>query len=221
MAPVEQQDLVPDEKILSEIFPGVIGLEPTSCNIISNTFDTCTFGIQLETVPLPDYPKDLIVRLEISRSHLAALATLQRLARSQLNDIVPSVLHVGTATTAAAKQVGYLVTAYLTGTIPLDDAWDTLDQTHQLELIDSVILATERLQKLDLNNFSQSLARVPYISTNDASPQPVKVAIGGPALGYFPDVKQVLGRLLQVSNQKSPCCKLLEMDGGIALSVCV
>lgn len=217
MASVERQDLVPDEKILSEIFPGVIGLKPTSCNIISNTFDTCTFSIQLETVQLPDYPKDLIVRLETSRSHLATLATLQRLARSQLNDFVPSVLHVGTTTTATAKQVDYLVTAHITGTSPLDDVWDTLDQTHQLELVDSVILAVDKLQKLDLSNLSQSLAGTPYVSTSDASPQAVKIAIGGPALGYFPDVKKFLGGLLQASNQKSPGCKLLEMDGGITL----
>ncbi|KAJ5819333.1 hypothetical protein N7474_004924 [Penicillium riverlandense] len=203
--------------ILSGIFPGVIGLKPTSCKIISNTFDTCTFSIQFETVPLPDYPKDLIVRLETSRSRLAILATLQRLARSQLNDLVPSVLDVGTTMTAAAKEIEYLVTPYFTGTISLEDVWNTLDQTHQLEVVDSVILAVDKLQKLDLGNLSQSLAGTPYISTNDAPPQPVKIAIGGPALGYFPDVKEFLGGLLQASNQKPPGCKLLEIDCGITL----
>lgn len=34
MASVENQFLVPDEKILSEIFPGVVGLKLTGCNII-------------------------------------------------------------------------------------------------------------------------------------------------------------------------------------------
>jgi hypothetical protein len=109
------------------------------------------------------------------------------------------------------------VTTYFTGTTPLDDVWDTLDQTYQLELVDSVILAMNKLQKLDLSNLSQSLAGTPYILTNDISPQPVKIAIGGPALGYFPDVKKFLGGLLQASNQKSPGCQLLEIDSGITL----
>lgn len=135
MALDDPRAFVPDEKILSDIFPSVIGLKRTSCNIISNTFDTCSLCLCLETLSLSDYPKNLFVRLETSERSLATLAALQRLTRSALGGLVPQVLHVGFPTTAAGKEVNYLVTEYLAGTIPIEDVWDTLDETRQLELM--------------------------------------------------------------------------------------
>ncbi|KAJ5459354.1 hypothetical protein N7530_011298 [Penicillium desertorum] len=168
MGLVEKQLLIPDENTLSKILPDVIDLKSASYSITSNTFDTCTFRIQLETAPLLDYPRVLIVRLEKSGRSLAALATFQRLANSQLNDLIPSVLQVGTTTTTATEEVDYFVTPYFTVTITLEDVWDTLDETNPLELVD-------KLQKLDLG---QGLKGTPYISIDDDSPQPVKIAIG-------------------------------------------
>lgn len=167
-------------------------------------------------MPSRDYSKDLIFRLETAGSYLTTLATLQRLARSQLDDLVPSVLQAGTTTTAVAKQVDYIVTAYLMGTTPLEDIWDDLDQAHQLKLVNSVIPAVDKLQKLDLGNLGQSLEGTPCISTDNTSPQSLKIAISGPALGYFPDAKQILGGL-QASKKKPPGCKLLETDSGISI----
>ncbi|KAJ6190532.1 hypothetical protein N7519_000553 [Penicillium mononematosum] len=205
--------LVPDENILSEILPDVIDLKSTSYSIISNTFNTCTFRIQLETAPLLDYPKDLIVRLEKSGRSLAALATFQRLASSHLNDLIPSVLQVRTTTTAATE-VDYFVTPYFTGTITLEDVWDTLDETNQLELVNNVILAVDKLQKLDLG---QSLKGTPYISIDDNSPQPVKIAIGDLTHGFFPSAKEFLQGLLPSDNKKPPDWKLLELGDGITI----
>jgi hypothetical protein len=54
MGLVEEQLLVLDENILSKILPDLIDLQSASYSIISNTFDTCTFRIQLETAPLLD-----------------------------------------------------------------------------------------------------------------------------------------------------------------------
>ncbi|KAK3324799.1 hypothetical protein B0T19DRAFT_429466 [Cercophora scortea] len=222
MASVEQRDLVPDEKILSAIFPGATDIKLTSCcNIISNTFDTCTFSIHLEIAPLSGYPKDLLVRLETSGSRLATVAALQRLGHAQLPNLIPSVLDVGTTTTADGTPVEYSVTAYCTGTITLEDVWDTLGQPHQLESVDSVVHAMEKLQKLDRNSedVSRSLTGTPYVLNNGASDcmQSVRTSIGGPKLGYFPDVKQFLGGILRASNLKSPNCTLSEIDDGIVL----
>lgn len=82
----------------------------------------------------------------MSESHVVVVATLQRLARSQLNDFVPKVLHIGAASSAAGKQVDFLVTEYLTRTVPLETVWDTLDEIQQLELVSSAVLAVEKLQ---------------------------------------------------------------------------
>ena len=205
--------LVPDESILSDIFPGVVDLKPSSCNIISNTFDTCTFSVQVEVVLLP-----VIVRLEtekseISKSRLATVAALTSLGRLQLNDIVPSIQQIGTATTIDAKKINYLVTEYLTGTILLEDIWNTLDETNQLELVDSVVCAVDKLQKLvDIKNVYEHLGTTPYISNDKKTP----LAIGGPGIGYFPDIKNFIKGILQ-RNQRQPGCKLLGTDGGLSI----
>jgi hypothetical protein len=202
------EKLVPDEKILSDIFPGVVGLKPSSCNIISNTFDICTFSVLAEVILV-------IVRLETeksetSKSRLATVAALSRLGYLQLNDIVPSIQQIGTATTIDTK-VNYLVTEYLTGTVLLEDIWNTLDETNQLELVDSVVCAMDKLQKLgDIKNVYKYLTATPYIS-NDKTP----IAIGGPGIGYFPDIKNFLEGILQ--KYKRPGCKLLGTDGGLSI----
>ncbi|KAJ5351933.1 hypothetical protein N7452_000907 [Penicillium brevicompactum] len=208
----ENRFLVPDESILSDIFPGVVGLKPSSCNVISHTFDTCTFSVQVEVILLP-----VIVRLETeksetSKSRLATVAALTSLGHLQLGDIVPSIQQIGTTTTIDAKKINYLVTEYLTGTILLEDIWNTLDETNQLELVDSVVCAVDKLQKLgDIKNVYEHLGTTPYIS-NDKTP----LAIGGPGIGYFPDIKKFLEGILQ-RNQKQPGCKLLGTDGGLSI----
>lgn len=206
MASVEQR-LVPDEGILSDIFPGVIGLKPT----IYDTSGTCVFRIQLpENGCLPEYPRDLVVRLDTSIGRLHTAAALQHLGHSQLGELVPPVLHTGTTTTGS-KPVDYLVTAYLPGTI-LEDVWDTLDQSHQIELVDSAVRIVEKLQKLDLSSLGQSLVGTYYTSTTDGS-----IPIGGLALGYFSDIRQFLGGIVHAGNQKNSQYKLSEIDGGIAV----
>ena len=107
----KQQLLVPDEKLLSNIFPGAVDIKPMDCRVISNTFDTCTFRIQLAAPP-PGYPvKDFVVRLETSGDRLAASLPLQRLAHSQLPDLVPALLSVGDAVTGNGMHLEYSVTA--------------------------------------------------------------------------------------------------------------
>lgn len=135
MASDQQRDLVPDKKILSVIFSGGPDVTLASCNILSNTFDTCTFSIHLDVAPLPNYPKDLIVRIETSGGRLATFASSQRLGHAQLLDLVPLVLDVGNTLTADRKPVEYSVTAYCVGIITLEDIWDTITPAHQLESV--------------------------------------------------------------------------------------
>ncbi|KAJ5950051.1 hypothetical protein N7454_001635 [Penicillium verhagenii] len=147
----EQRFLVPDERILSDIFPGVVGLKLSSCNVLSNTFDICTFSVQDEVIPLP-------------------------------------VIQIGTVTTLDAQKVNYLVTEYLTGTILLEDIWNALNETDQLELVESIISAVNKLQKLGgVNDVSEYLMATPYITNNDTP-----ITIGGPGIGYFRDIKDLL-----------------------------
>jgi hypothetical protein len=215
MASIERQYLVPEERILFKIFAPTVELNSFSCHIISNTFDTCTFRVQHDVPPLPGCSTDFIVRLETSQGRLAAVTALQRLGRTQLGDLIPNVLHVGNAITMDGRQVEYSVSEYCTGTVPLEDVWNTLDKTNQLDLVDFVAQRMQKLQKLNISDIRQYLPESPYVLDRDS--QHVARPIGGPSLGYFPNVKQFLGGLLQSSNQTSPACKLPDLDGGIAL----
>lgn len=221
MASDEQRELVPDEKILSAIFPGA-DVTLASCNILSNTFDTCTFSVHLDVTPLPNCPKDTLVRLETAAGRLASVASLQQLAHAQLPHLVPLVLDVGNTTTADGKAVEYSVTAYYMGTITLEDVWDTIIPTHQLELVDWVVLAVEKLQRLDPNSEDvRSRLDTPFRLENEGSPsdclQSVKKLVGGPDLGYSPSIKQFFGRILQASSPNPPNCSLSETYQGIML----
>ncbi|CAG9946356.1 unnamed protein product [Clonostachys rosea f. rosea IK726] len=170
---------------------------------MSKTFDTCTSSIRDDPTLHPGYPPDVIIRLETSRARLAAVAALQHLAHAQLSDLVPRVLHVGSATTTDARQVEYTVSTYCTGKVPLEGVWNMLDKTHQLELVDSVVHAMEKLQTLSINNMGHL--------------QLLSNSIGGPRFGYFRDVKHFLDGITQASNHTSTTCKLLDIEGGVAL----
>lgn len=61
---------------------------------------------------------------------------------------------------------------------------------------------------MDINTLCQSLAETPFVSTDNDSAQPAKTSIGGPALGYSPDLKHLLKGVLQESNRKG--CELSE-----------
>ncbi|KAI1122517.1 hypothetical protein F5Y10DRAFT_72554 [Nemania abortiva] len=202
-----RKELVPDESVFFGIFNGAVDFRTTSHHVLANTFDTCTFRVHCEVAPFADYPKDLVVRLETSKGFIAGMAVLQRLARTQLPDLVPPILGIGTTTTADEREVDYCVIPYYLGTSPLDDVWDTLDETHQFELMASISHAVEKLQKLDLSSVDQSL--IANISHENS-----KTPIGGPKLGYFPNIEQLLHGILQARISR---CELSTIEGGIAL----
>jgi hypothetical protein len=76
------KELLPDQQILSDIFPDVPDIADELYTVISNNFDTCTFRLLLATEPRPGFPADLLVRLGTSGSHLAAIAELQHFGAS-------------------------------------------------------------------------------------------------------------------------------------------
>lgn len=199
-----EQDLIPDESMLSSIFPEVIGLGSTSCHIISHTRNSCTFSIHHGTKP--SYPKDILIRLETSS--LAQIAAIQNLAFAQLPDLVPPVLDVGTAISADGRKVAYYVTPYLSDTILLEDIWDTLDKSNQEELMDSVVHAVEKLQELDLSKVE------PGLTLKDVYPQSGETRVGNPRLGFFPSIERFLRRVLQAEIVP---CRVSEINDGIAL----
>jgi hypothetical protein len=58
---------------------------------------------------------------------------------------------MGTGINSNGKEFEYSVTPYLDGTITLEDVWNNLESNNQRDLINSVVQAVEKLQKLDLD----------------------------------------------------------------------
>lgn len=189
MASAEKQDLVPDKAILSAILQ-IPEDKLTDWNVISNTFTTCTFSTHIET-GRAGFPSDLLIRLETSgSSSLAAVAELQALGHAQLPELVPTVLDVGAVTAADGRQVEYSVTPYYVDMATLEEVWEMLDRDHQLEIVDAIVRAVERLQEADHHG-----------------------KVGGPKLGYFQSVEDFLRRGMPLRD-----CSFAEAAGNLVLS---
>ncbi|KAK3290783.1 uncharacterized protein B0H64DRAFT_368251 [Chaetomium fimeti] len=186
----DDKDILPDQRILSEIFPDVPNITTDLCTVISNTFDTCTFRLQLPTEPRPGFPADLLIRLETSGSHLSAVAKLQHLAHLQIPHLVPATLAVGSATDATGREVDYSITPFLVGTTVLEEVWPGLDPHNQRSLVESIVVAMEQLQKAPL---------------------------GSPDTGFHPEIKQILEAFLGERAAKSQACEILDTDDVIAV----
>ncbi|UZP36830.1 hypothetical protein NXS19_004646 [Fusarium pseudograminearum] len=190
------EDLTPDYSILSGIpmiKDSVSDLENTfkvKCNVISSNFTTCTFGIHLDTSPA-ESPQHVLVRLESSSDHFATVAAIQKLASSQLPDLVPQVLDVGTTFTAQGQRIEYSVTEFVSDAVTLEQEWDKLDGPAQKDLMNSIIAAISKLQTLtlDSDHSRKFLDGTPYYCDGKVS------LIGGPELGYHADMKEFLAKL--------------------------
>ena len=207
--------LLPDQQILSGIFPN-IPITEDAYKVISNTFDTCTFRIRFETEPRPGFPNDLLIRVEASGSRLAAVAAFQRLGHHQLADVVPTTLGVGTTANSKGRELEYSVTPYFDGTTTLDDVWNDLGSDNQRALMKSVVQAVEKLQKLDPQ--CDDVRRViPQLDRTTRDLELSTALIGGPEVGYYSEIKQLLVGFAGDNGTKSPCCEILDTTNGIAI----
>lgn len=102
------------------------------------------------------------------------------------------------------REVDYSVMEFLSGTITLDSIWEALDDDQQTSLMDSVIDAVERIQKLEFQSKAAKaiLEGTPYISTDASSSGGEASAtterpLGGPELGYFGEVQALLAGVVE------------------------
>ncbi|KAK0655715.1 hypothetical protein B0T16DRAFT_384537 [Cercophora newfieldiana] len=194
----DEQDMVPDQKILLGIFPEIPAISEGSYTIISNTFDRCTFRLSLDAEPRPDFPADLLVRLETSGSRLQAVAELQRLAHSQLSELVPATLEVGTVVNDAGRKLDYSITRFITGTAVLEDVWDSLDRTNQLSLMDLAVI--HQVFRCDVGD-------------GPDPDSPGDLLLGGPDAGYHGGIKEALAGLINESAAALGCEVVSTADG--------
>ena len=211
----EPKDLVPDQQILAAI-TGISPPKGQTYDIISNTFDTCTFRLKLEGERPKGYPADLIVRLEASENRLAQVATLQRLGHLQLPDVVPETLNVGIVKDASGRQLEYSISSYVEGTSTLEDIWDTISRDDQQYLIDSVIGAITKLHGLNLQS-EDVRQRLLHLQPEGNSEKPLEPLIGGPELGYHANIAQLLEAFAGGVGSDTQGYKIEQTQGGIAV----
>ncbi|KAK3996573.1 hypothetical protein QBC44DRAFT_231638 [Cladorrhinum sp. PSN332] len=209
----DDRKITPDPKILVGIFPAVPGIPKHSYNIISNTFHTCTFRLYLDSEPKPGFPVDLLIRLEGAGSRLPAVAELQRLAQKQLPELVPATLEVGTVVDEGGRSLDYSITPFLTGATVLEDVWNSLSKANQQTLMDSIVVAIQRLQ-----NFPATAAVVQEILHHDSvdTTPSEHVLVGGPDAGYHNSIKELLAALISQKAAKLGC-EVVSSGDGIAV----
>jgi hypothetical protein len=143
------EDLVPDDTFLSRIFRHI---SPPAINILRRARDHCAFRARFDIAPHPNWPDDLVVRMEISAEKLEATAALAKLARTALPDLVPMCYTIGTARTSSGRDVTYSVSEFITNSVPLDTPWPSLSWPQKHNLITPLVTALSTLHKLPLPN---------------------------------------------------------------------
>jgi hypothetical protein len=213
----DNMKLLPDQRILSEIFPDVANITTDLWTVISNTFETCTFRLLLATEPRPGFPRDLIIRLETSGSHLPAIAELQRLAHGQIPHLVPATLAVGSATSATGRQVDYSITTFLTSTAVLEEVWEELDHENQRSLMKAIVAALGELQKVSTQTPTVHQIIQRYDKTTLESQLLGKAPLGNPDSSFHSSIKRLLEIVLGERAAKLKACEILDTDNGIAV----
>ncbi|KAI1777021.1 hypothetical protein F4818DRAFT_408857, partial [Hypoxylon cercidicola] len=209
--------LSPDQRVLSDIFPDVPDIAEDLCTIITNTFDTCTFRLLLPTEPRPGFSTDLLIRLETAGSRLVAVAGLQHLAHLHTPDLVPATLGVGSTTDAHGRQLEYSITLFLDGTTVLENVWGGLKQSNQRSLMESVLGAIGKLQKLPVHRPDARQFLQWHGGTDASSPPSSNTLVGGPDTGFHSGIKQLLEAFLGEKAAQSHACEIVDTSDGIAV----
>lgn len=207
------QELLPDNAILSAIFPHA---KPVSVTVLTNTFDTCTFRAQFETPACEDWPMDLIVHMEVSDDVpvLEVVTAIGKAANHQFPGLVPETYKCGKAMSADGRDMEYSVTKFLTGTVTLESVWPSLEPEQKEHLIDAVVTAVKQVHEMKRTDpiLTDLLAGTPFIHEDGG------VCIGGPKYGYSKDLREFLNHLVDRNQlRRSHTSDMVETSEGVLI----
>lgn len=205
--------LVPDEHVLSGIFPTIPDISEKCPEVICNSVDVCTFRLTFDVEPRPGLPTDLIIRLETAKDKLKAVARMQGLARRQAPNIVLETLEVGTVDDSQGRQLGYSITPFLAGTVTLEDIWNDMEESNQRALMDSVVDAMRKFQKLRRQDFHSLYHDL--ITPSDDLATPSKELVGSPDKGYHATIKPVMESIIHPDARS--ICQIVYTADGVAI----
>ncbi len=207
------QELLPDDAILSVVFPHA---RPVSITVLTKTFDTCTFRAQFETQPCEGWPTDLMVYMEtLDELPVLQVATaLAKAANYQFPGLTPETYRCDRAVTADGRDVEYSVTKYLTGTVMLEPVWPSLKPTQKETLMDAVLKAGMHTHQLKRNDpvIKELLKGTPFIHEDGG------VCIGGPREGYSKDIRGFITHLVERNQlRRSATSDIVETPEGVLI----
>ncbi|KAJ4988822.1 hypothetical protein SVAN01_05629 [Stagonosporopsis vannaccii] len=207
------QELLPDNAVLSAIFPHA---KPVSVTVLTKTFDTCTFRAQFETQPCKYWPMDLVVHMEVLDDVpvLKSVTAIGKAANHQFPGLVPETYKCDTAMTADGRDVEYTVTKFLTGTVTLESVWPSLEPGQKEHLIDAVVMAVKQVHEMKRTNplLKDLLAGTPFIHEDGG------VCIGGPRNGYSKTLREFLTHLVDRNQlRRSATCDMVETSDGVLI----
>ena len=207
------QDLVPDNAILSAIFPHA---KPASVKVLAKTFDTCTFRAQFDTQPCEDWPMDLVVHMEVCDDVpvLEVVTAIGRAANHQFPGLVPETYVCDKTMTADGRDIEYTVTKFLTGTVTLESIWPKLNTEQKESLVDAVLMAVKQVHQMKSTDpvVKDLLAGTPFVHEDGG------ICIGGPRNGFSKDIREFLRHLVERNQlRRSPTSDIVETADGVLI----
>ncbi|KDQ55095.1 hypothetical protein JAAARDRAFT_134450 [Jaapia argillacea MUCL 33604] len=197
------KDLGPDNQILSHIFPASA---PASITILAQTYETCIFIAKFDNPSPLVLSKDLVVRLEVSssdgsRRRLHTVSALQKVAALAIPNLVPEVTEIGVTRTSDGIEAEYSVTAFIPDSVTLEAVWDVLTERQQSTIVKEVVGAMNNLYSLSPSDarVRRILEGTPFVE-NLESPNVSATALGGPDVGYFQNVPDLLKGITNALN---------------------
>ncbi|KAF6810066.1 aminoglycoside phosphotransferase [Colletotrichum musicola] len=220
---------VPDEHVLSGIFPNIPDISEKCPEVICNSIEVCNFRLTFDVEPRLGLPTDLIIRLETAKDKLKAVARMQGLARRQAPNIVLETLEVGTVDDVQGRQLGYSITPFLAGTVCLEEIWNEMEESNQRALMDSVVDAMRKFHELRIQDFDSLYPEDSVISddSNDSATPSKELfdshkkgyhsneLFGSPDKGYHATIKPLLESY--IGHNARPIGQIVYTADGVAI----
>ena len=210
------RNLAPDRALLNNIFPDYT---PASITVVSQTYEACIFIAHMDTTRSTEpWPGNVVVRLELpSKLPLSRVSTLQRVAALAIPEAVPAVLNTGTAKADDGREVEFSVSAFVADAVTLETVWDDLTDHQQSNIMDTVVDAMRRLQRLDLALDSVQDILKPggslKTTAGEGGVHPNSVALGNREIGFFNDVPGLLRGLIAYNGVSEKMTLTLGQNG--------
>ncbi|KAL3469579.1 hypothetical protein BJX99DRAFT_241025 [Aspergillus californicus] len=147
-------------------------------------FESCAFTAR------QDSGEEVIVRLEPAGSYISIVSAIQKLAALVIPDYVPAVHQIGTASTENGKKLDYSVTTFIDNAVTLESVWGDLTDDQQSHVAEQVAFAIKKIHSINL------LDEKARQFINHVIPEAPTVPLGGPELGYFSNVSDLVRGLV-------------------------